>query len=309
MSVEFIEKSTSRQFTTSLTRATGTWRYVVRVLGEADPEAALVAAILADAPFFWYGLARQDLSAEPRGGGLYEVEVPYLWEVPGGAAQDPTASPDPGTGGPGGGPPSGAPSGPAAADAPLGGNVSLEMGGRPAKLVRSYSVGVNERAGGGLAPDRKRLLGVNDGKVEGLELPDPDMILAVDVLYDYWTPGLYNLLTAARWKVNLSDWWFVPAGCAAFMGGTIQPGNNGRGIAALKFGLIAQKTVAIGEIRDDAGKVLPTAPVDVRGWDYLEIDYGDEFDVVPGVRAVRPTAYRLHTLLPPLDFSVFGIGV
>ena len=80
-----------------------------------------------------------------------------------------------------------------------------------ARQTDSGISGANERAGGGLAPDHKRLLGINDGKVEGYELPDPDMILAVDVQYDYWTPGLYNLLTAARWKTNLSDGWFVPA--------------------------------------------------------------------------------------------------
>jgi hypothetical protein len=310
VSVEILEKHTSRQFSTSATRAEGTWRYVLRVLGEAFPETAIIAAVAADAPFFWYNLVRQELQAEPLGGGLYEVVVPYVWELPNSAAQDPTATPDPVTGGPGGGVPSGTPTGPAAADAPLGPNVSLDFGGRPPKLIRSYAVdNVGEKAGGGDAPDHKGLLGITDGKVEGIEVPDPDIVLTVDVKYDYWTMGLVNLLTSARWHTNLSDWWFVPAGCAAFMGATLQSDDNGRGRASLKFGLIAPRTVLENELRDDAGKELPTANVDVRGWDLLEIEYGDEFDTPSGVTAKRPVAYRVHALLPPLDFSAFGIGV
>lgn len=309
MSVEILEKSTSRSFSTSLTRATGEWTYTLRVLGTATPEADIVAALVADAPFYWYGLARQEIAAEPLGGGIYTAAVPYLWEVPNSAAQDPTASPG-GSDGPGGGPPSGTPTGPAAADAPLGSNVSLDFGGRPPKLVRSYAVtNPGEKVGGGDAPDRKGLLGIQDGKVEGFDVPDPDIVLSVDVRYDYWTPGLYNLLTSARWHTNLSDWWFVPAGCAAFIGATLQSDDNGRGRASLKFGLIAQKTVAVNELRDDAGKELPTVAVDVRGWDLFEIDYGDEFDAAAGVTVKRPVAWRLHSLLPPLDFSAFGIGV
>lgn len=309
MPVEIVEKNTSRKFSTSATRASGEWHYTLRVTGEAFPETAIIAAVSGDAPFFWYNLARQELAVEPLGNGLFTAVVPYLWEVPNSAAQDPTATPGPG-GGPGGGSPSGTPTGPASTDAPLGANVSLDFGGRPPRLIKSYAVtNVGERAGGGDAPDHKGLLGITDGKVEGMEVPDPDIVLAIDVRYDYWTMGFVNLLTSARWKTNLSDWWFVPAGCAAFMGATLQSDDNGRGRASLKFGLIAPKTVAENELRADAGKELPTADVDVRGWDLLEIEYGDEFDTPSGVTAKRPVAYRVHSLLPPLDFTAFGIGV
>jgi hypothetical protein len=308
MSVELIESQLSREFSSSRTSATGKWTYTARVLSEVNPEDALVTAVAAVAPFFWYGLARKELVATPQGGGLYTCEVSYLWEVPNSAAQDPTASPGP-TEGPGGGSPSGTPTGPSAADAPLGANVSLEIGGRPPKLMQSRSVIYTERAGGGDAPDNMGLLNIEDGKPQGLEVEDPAKVLNVDMQYDYVTMGFVNLLTSACWHTNLSDWYHIPAGCAVFLGATLASTDNGRARASLKFGIRPEQTILTNSLRADAGKELPTADVDLRGWDYLEIDYGDEFDTPSGVRATRPKAMRVHEVLPPFDFSAFGIGV
>jgi len=316
VAVTVIEKTTSRKFTTSDTRGSGEWLYTLLVEGEAFPETAIIAAVTADAPFFWYNLARQEIQAEPitgrDDGGNYSVTVPYLWELANAAAQDPTASPDPSTGGPGGGPPSGTPSGPAADDTRLGPNVTLEIGGRPPRLTTSFSVVDSESAGGGPAPDHGLVINFNGstGEVDGVEIDDPASTLNIEITFDYVTMGFISRLEGAVWHKNHATWYRRSAGSVAFTGATISSDANSRAKVNFRFGLRSPVVVGGSSLRADLGLELPLADITKRGWDYLEVEYENTEVTTGGVtRTVAlPIALRVHEVLPDFNFALFGIG-
>lgn len=316
MSVDLIELRTSRSFSTSLISASGKWEYLARATGESDPEAAVEAAVDADAPFYWEGMAKKEIKAEPIGGGLYACGVDYSWEMANTAAQDPTQSPGP-TDGPGGGPPSGTPSGPATADTPLGPNVSLEIGGRPPKLYSSRFV-AHAEAIVGLAPNNDRLLNVNrrTGEVEGLEIDDPATTFVLEYTFDFCTMRYIDRLRNAVWSVNDAEWRHIPAGDVVFMGASLSTTDNGRGRISFRFGLGKRETIESGVLRGEMTSAsgspeedaLPADDVVKGGWQYLEIVTRPEFDPTSGLVVERPWAMYIHDILPEFDFTLFGIG-
>lgn len=307
MAVVLVEKP-ERSGDTSPTSGSGRWNYVARVTGEATPETALINAIITDTGYFWYNLSVKKISFEELGGSLYSATVDWEYEVPGGAAQDPTDTPGP-TDGPGGTAPSGTPSGPATATEPLGPNVSLEVGGRPPKLTQSLSV-VDSEGLGVAAPDHGRLINLNrgTGEVEGLEVDDPASVLTVDILFDRLTMGYIDRLQAATWHKNDADWYHLPAGSVAFLGATFTTSDAGRWKGTFRFGLRPTETIGVGGIRVVGPAALPSAPLAKRGWDYLEIAYRNEEDATLGLTVSRPFAYWVHEILPDLDFTTLGIG-
>lgn len=313
MSVKIIEKNTSRKYSTSATRGTGEWVYTLLVDGEATPELAINTAVLADAPVFWYGLIRQELQVEPvtagTDGGVYTAVVPYLWELSNAAAQDPTHTPGAGTG-PGGGDPSGTPTGPSAADAPLGPNVTLEIGGRPPKLTTSISVADSESAGGGPAPDHGKLINYNrsTNEVEGVEIDDPASVLTIEITFDYVSMGYISLLEGAVWHKNDDTWYQRSAGSVALTGATISTDANSRAKVNFRFGLRSPVVIAAESLRADVGLELPLADITRRGWDYLEVEYENAVDGTSGLLVAKPSALRVHEVLPDFDFALFGIG-
>lgn len=313
MSVKIIEKNTSRKYTTSATRGTGEWVYTLLVDGEATPELAINTAVLADAPVFWYGLIRQELQVEPvtagATDGIFTATVPYLWELSNAAAQDPTHTPGAGTG-PGGGDPSGTPTGPSAADAPLGPNITLEIGGRPPKLTTSIAVISAEGAGGGPAPDHGKLINYNrsTNEVEGVEIDDPASVLTIEITFDYVSMGYISLLEGAVWHKNDDTWYQRSAGSVALTGATISSDANSRAKINFRFGLRSPVVIEAESLRADVGQELPGVDITRRGWDYLEIEYENAVDGTSGLMVAKPFALRVHEVLPDFDFSLLGIG-
>lgn len=307
MAVTLIEKPDSRNFDSAVGQASGTWRYLAMVTGEANPETALLTAIRASATFFWYDLARKRIVCTPLTSELYTVEVEYSYEFPNGAASDPTASPGP-TDGPGGGSPSGTPSGPTGPTDRVGVNESFEVGGRPPKLFSSLDVLYSEKAGGGLAPDNARLLNIKDGKVEGLEPDDPAGTYTVSMKIDYVTWGYIERLDSALWHTNDATWRTRPPRSWVFLGYSLRTGDDGRISLDMKFGRRAAETITAGQLRSDAGKTLPTVNTTKDGFDYLEIDYEDVFDATAGITVSKPSAMRIHQIFPMFDYPTLGIG-
>lgn len=131
-------------------------------------------------------------------------------------------------------------------------------------------------------------------------------MLSIDVTFDSISVAYINRLIGAVWSTNANAWYFFPAGCAAFAGCTLSATDNGRVKGAFRIGQRPKKIIAIGELRNDLGKVLPTAAVDWRGWDYLEIGY--EKGTVGGITVSKPGWYYLHEVLPPFDFTLLGLG-
>jgi hypothetical protein len=309
VSVSLTETAESREFTIDAQGARGAWKYVGIVAGEADPEAALELAVRNAAPFFWEGLARQSITATPHGGGVYSVEVPYAIEKPNTAAQDPTASPGP-TDGPGGGAPSGTPTGPASDSEAVGAEHTLEVGGRPPKLLTSLATLASGALGGGVAPDFKRAINVSQkGEVEGVEIDDAAIVWTVSKDFDFITWGYFKLLVSLLWKTNSNTSWYrYGRREVAFMGATLKQGKDGRWNATFRFGLKPTTTIAAGKFRDDGANKLPQASFTFRGWDHLWIKFEEEVDAAVNMQLSRPKYYFVEQVLEEADFAQFGIG-
>lgn len=308
MAVTLTEIHRSRSGSTSATSATGEWQYFARVTGEANPEDALITAVAAAAPFYWYNLARKEITFDPLTSEHYEVRVSYVWEVPNSAAQDPTQSPGP-TEGPGGGAPSGTPSGPADENERVQANVSLSYGGRPPKLTQSIAV-ASSGGLGAAAPDHGRLINLNrsTGEVEGVELPEPLGVYKISVQVDWITEKYIKRVVSALWKRNDDTWRTHPAGSAALVGVNFASTSNGRVQCDYDIGLMAEETINTGDIRVLGPASMPSAPVVKKGWDYLEIQYRDEYDATSGYQVAKPFAYYVHQVLADFDFTLLGLG-
>ena len=307
MTVEFQTGANKRSFEQDAVSSRGTWEYsLIRVLGEANPEAALYAAILADAPFFWYGLSRRSLKATDLGNGIYSAEVPYVFEYGNAAMHDPTQPTGP-TSGPGGGASSSTPSGPANENERVGPNVTMNIGGRPPKIVRSLNTYDSVALAGVTPPNYEKSINVQaDGKVDGCEVPDPESTFDIDLEVDYVTWKYIRLLQSMVYKTNNAMWFTYLQHSVCFMGGTLKTNPQGRVSLTLKFGTSRYVVIGADEIRTG----LPSAgdaPVTVPGWHYLWVKYRTETDA--GRSVERAFALYVEQILANADFSLFGIGV
>ena len=309
MAVTLIEKPDSRSFDSAVGQASGVWRYLAMVTGEANPETALITAVAAATGYFWYDLARKKMTCTPLTSELYTVEVEWTYETANAAMQDPTASPGAGEG-PGGTAPSSTPVGPTAGTDRVGINESWEMGGRPPKLYSSLDVLYSEKAGGGVAPDNARLLNIDrkEGKVDGVEVDDPDGTYTFSAKVDWVTWGYIERLDSMLWHTNQDTWRTMPPRSYCFMGYSLKTGEDGRIAVDFRFGRRRTQDIAASELRADVGKTLPTVATSKSGWDYLEIDYEDVYDATAKINVSKPAAMRIHQLLPMADFETLGIG-
>lgn len=313
MAVELIETTESRDFRLDAASAEGTWRYVALVTSETDPEAALDLAVRASAPFFWNGLARQSIQATPRGGGVYTVEVPYRLERPNTAAPDPIAGGGAGTG-PGGGTASSTPPTPASDNTPVGPNVTLEIGGRPPKLLTSIATldsggfGVPVPPGAVVdAPDHQRSINVQaDGEVEGAEIDDSATVLTETYKFDFVSWAYIRRLQSMVWKTNNGTWRRFARREVALIGASLSTTDDARVSITYRFGLRPETTIAAGKIRDDGTNKLPQSAVTFRGWDYLWVAFEEKVDANRTTR--RPKFFYVEQVLEEADFLLLGIG-
>jgi hypothetical protein len=315
LSVEVVEVNTSRSFGVGFTEGDGERKYVVRCVGEADPITAIVTAVAADAPFYWNNMSRQEFNVTNSGGDIYEVVVPYKYSAGGGDGSgsgstggnmpDPTQTPGGAGTGPGGSDPSTTPSGPATADDPIGPNFSWEIGGRPPKLYTSLatlaSYGYNDED----VPDHGGSINVQpDGKVEGVDVPDPNMVLTGDFTVDSVSWAYLQRLADMMWHVNDAAWFQFAEGEVALMGASFRTDNQGRGSLSLRLGIVRATVIPIDGIRTD----LPTIAVDVPGWYYVWTQFRTEYDATAKRSSERPFALYVVKILPEADFSDLGIG-
>lgn len=317
MSVEVIEVTDSRSFGVGFTDGTGQRDFVVREAGESDPITAIVLAVAALAPFYWNNMARQEFRVDNQGSGIYKVAVPYKYNAASGggdgtgtgtnsgAMPDPTQPPGaPGTG-PGGSDPSTTPPGPASEDAKVGANFTMEIGGRPPKLYTSINTLSSHGLSGAAAPDFKGALNVQaDGKVEGLDVPDPASTFTMSFKADYCTWKYIKRLISLVWKVNESDWYTFKADEACFMGASLKTDDQGRVDVSMRIGFDPE-----GVIEQNAVRVgLPNADVSKPGWHYVWTAFRTEFDSVAKRSTERPFALYVEKVLPSADFGLLGVG-
>lgn len=312
-----VEVTTSRSFGVGYTEGDGERNYVVRCIGESDPITAIVTAVAADAPFYWNNMSRQSFKVDNAGGDIYTVVVPYSYSAGGGDGSgsgstggnmpDPTQTPGgPGTG-PGGSDPSTTPSGPATEDDPIGPNFSWEIGGRPPKLYTALatlaSYGLDDEDI--YHPDYHGSMNVQqDGKVEGVEIPDPSIVLTGEFTVDTVSWKYLKRLAAMMWHVNDAAWFQFAEGEVALMGASFRTDNQGRGSLSLRLGITLAYQIPIDGIRTG----LPTIAVDVPGWYYTWVRFASEYDATAKVMVEAPVGLYVVKVLPEADFADLGIG-
>jgi hypothetical protein len=144
--------------------------------------------------------------------------------------------------------------------------------------------------------------------LDGLEIDDPDGTYTFSGTADFVTWAYIERLDAAMWHANLDTWRTMPPRSYCLMGYSLRTGQDGRMSIDLRFGRRRTQGIAASELRADAGLTLPTVATSKAGWDYLEIDYADVFDAAAGLTVKKPTAMRIHQVLPMIDFATLGIG-
>lgn len=327
MAVQVIELAASRSFGVGNTEGSGRRLYLARDPdGAEDNITAITLAIAAVAPFYWNNMSRQEFQAEHKGGNVYQAEVPYKYTAQTGGgdgagsgtlvgvAPDPTQPPTPGTG-PGGGDPSSPPPGPMSENERLYPNVSVEVGGKPPRLYTSLNTYASGGYGGATPVDYQGAIEVNeDGKVEGVDVPEPDLVVHQDFTFDYVTWAYVYLLKEMVWRTNIRPWSTFPASEVVFMGASLKSDNQGRVTNSMRFGLSKSRVIRRGEIRPGVGRIaegepgLPNGPIDVPGWHWLWVSFKPEVDAAAKRIAVRPFAFYIEQILDQADFRLLGIG-
>jgi hypothetical protein len=310
MAVTLREVNTSRPLTSDFVQSTGQREYVARVTGESEPENAAGVAAEAAAPFYWFGLHRQRTAVTPLGGDLYRVVLDYGFNETGLAAQDgnmpdPTQTPGAGTG-PGGGSPSTTPSGPPDENAAITTNVNVEIGGRPPKVFSSQETVFSESRGGTAAPDQHGAINVQpDGKVEGVDIPDPPSIITLDFTADYVTWKYIKALAGLVWKTNDDTFYSFEEDQLVFLGASLRTAEDGRVAVTLRFGLDAGVTLEADSITTG----LPyTTDRTVPGFHYYWVLYETQYDAASKRSTEIPAALYIERLLKQTDFAALGVG-
>lgn len=166
------------------------------------------------------------------------------------------------------------------------------------QMHKSFAVIGSGGPAGTPAPNRGGLIAVNDkGESEG-----------VPVLRPVFTPGFSARLPAnaventhiAAWvaafgTVNGATWKVFPAGTLLFQGLQAERLAEGGYSVRLEFGY--RRNVSNFAIGDEF------SPINIEGWDHLEIVGQPDFDDAQGVVIARPKHYYIHRIY---ERSVWG---
>lgn len=294
MSVRLVETFESRKFRLDSRTAEGDYRYAGFVQAEANPEQALYDAVVATAPAIWQGLYRQSMEATPKGGGWYDVTVPY--ELPEG---DPGVDPD--APGGGGSPPPPPPSPPQETD-PIGLETAFDISGEPLRVYQSrFTLSKTGRAGV-VAPDFDGAIGVGKDAVDGVDILVPKFDLTHTAVFGALTWRYIKTLRDICGHTNLNPWRVFGADEVLFLGASGQARKDEKVSVTFRFG-VAKTEVNI-PIRGDGTLIVPNKP----GWYYLWVKYGPEFDAPSGKVVEKPQAAYVERVYPHTSFAPLNLG-
>jgi hypothetical protein len=263
----------------------------------SDDETAVYQYVRDNTDLYFDGLVRGRIQADPVGGGVWEVEVPY--GVPDAATGGTPAGEDPPI-------PVTSNEGPAAnqsldpADPAMNGmEVSVDFSGQTKHITQSITTVHSVKRGGGVAPDFKRAIGVSKSGVAGCDVYAPHTEITITQKAPSFTLARLRTLQALVGRWNEQQWWGFEPGQALYLGGSGQAAQRGQWTFSHK--------VAVGENLVDVevceGLTLPS----VDAWDYVWFFYADS--VVDGLAVVLPDAAYVEQVYFPGDFSLLGVGV
>jgi hypothetical protein len=172
------------------------------------------------------------------------------------------------------------------------------------KMIRSRSVVSSGGSGGGSAPDRDQLIGLDsEGRAQGTDVLVPVFtVVYSDTFTDTeisTTPGLGAIWASKVGTVNSATFKGYAAGSLLFMGVNAEPNPTGGYTARLEFGYRPNETgLAIGD---------GMTGVAVDGWDYLDVSAVVDFDGTAEAYINKADFYHVHRLYERASFADLGV--
>lgn len=288
------EDSQSRKFTSSGKTASLTRKYNVRGTSDETEVYELAGNF---SPILYDGLVRASLDADPKGGGVWTVDVlyspidPQQAEAGGATEPQPPTSPGP--------------------NDPLGGSVSFETSGGTANIKQSKGTrSVTTRTGAGndtgtqannYTLTNQRAIGLTKDGVAGCDIQVPGLQFQIEVLRANCTDEYINTLSALTGTVNYgAAWRNRAAGTTLYLGASGRFTQKDRWTITHKFAY--QPNVLNLRISEDI--VVP----EKKGWDYIWVSYKEEVNAVLGQVVNVPDAAFVEYVYDNGDFAQLEIG-
>ena len=152
-----------------------------------------------------------------------------------------------------------------------------------------------------------------DGSVSGVGVAVPKSVFSLEVHLDYFaiTDRYWSMLEAMTGTVNNARFKGRKPHDLMFLGadfdGTLRMGSDEQELARIRYDFQAESS----RLRsDNNGVEIPgfTRPIDKRGFDHLEIRYGEFFDDTSKTKVRRPIMAWARQVSPASSFARMGIG-
>lgn len=244
-----------------------------------EDDSAIYTAVNTEAPATYGFLRKTSIKLSPLGGGVWRADVEYGVDTgdeiePGDAAST-------------------APAG----DAPLGPEVSFDTSGGTQHITQSIVTSIAVAAGGGVAPNHKRAIGVSKSGVAGVDIVKGKLEFTITKTFGFISTDYLKTLQELTGTVNAASFYGFDAGEALFMGASGTIGSDRKARVAFKFAASPNETSV--EISPD---ITLTAK---GGWEYVWVTYGDAIDADSLVSV--PTAAYVEQVYPDGDFTELAI--
>lgn len=259
------EKSRSRSQTIG---PDGSVELMYGFYGDED-DAVVRLATEAALPAFYAGLVFQDYRLEPLGAGFWDITARYGKRAP------------------------------LLADEPSSLSWSFDTTGGTQRITQSLETVASYAPEGDEAPDFHGAIGVNGDRIEGAEIPVPDLQLTITARFSAARVTLEYLATLYRMKatVNNAIWKGFPKGELLFLGAIgSQRGSEDPEISFKFLGSANQNNLTVGDI----------AGIEKEGHQYLWVLYEDDVDSETLVKV--PRAAYVEKVFDYSDFSALGLG-
>lgn len=257
------------------------------------------------------GIPRGSIQTAAMGGGVYSIDVDYSTDVlsePTGNAGDPPPLLEPpggGTPSPGGGNP---PDGEDGSEE-VGREVSFSLGGATKRVFLSKETIDSFAPGGGVAPNKRGLIGVSKQGIEGSEIPATGGKFTMSLKLANLSKGYFaRVASMVGEAVNSAPFQGLDAGEVLLLqvdgsytdadgwgvsySFDYKPNNTNKNPIRLRLGDDAEDTV-----------------IEKAGHDLLDIVYGEYPDTVATipVTILRPEAAYVERVYTWTDFSILGL--
>lgn len=181
------------------------------------------------------------------------------------------------------------------------------------------SVGFDPNNGDPIIPaaDTGNAIGVDEeGNVTGVEVVVPKTVFSLEIHVDFalLDDAYFDLLEIATGTVNNATFYGRPEHSVMFLGidfdGAIRIADETTQTGRLRFDFARSAPAIYDPAVPGSGIEIPglERPISKRGWDYLDIRYGEFVDSSAKTKVRRPVMAWARQTQPEFDFSQFGIG-